>query len=197
MSCMMALLCLEGRFHRVRGGDISHGATEHQRYCYLQSHFCVVRSAGSTGCGNKCRLFRCRTRPEPFRQCLAEAILVGRGIDLFEHDLPRQNAALPVLVSRFIGMKLGHHLAGEKLQALANVLMQNSFQLGSAGLSDRHGWFGTAAAFANRIGRANEPAPQRLVDHIRVGRFPLLELLPDIDGTGARALSIGAHAVEA
>ena len=53
----------------------------------------------------------------------AVAVAVGRGVDLFELDFAVQHLLFPGLLRRLVGVEFGHHLAGEQLEALADVLV--------------------------------------------------------------------------
>src|SRR5437016_14326729 len=49
------------------------------------------------------------------------AVAEGGGVDLFELDLAGEDPALPGLLLGYAGVEFGHNLAGEELEALANV----------------------------------------------------------------------------
>ena len=119
------------------------------------------------------------------------------GVEFVEFDLARHHLPFPFLVAGLGGVELGHHLFREKLEAFADVLVgvlaslvQQDDLVGVAGLE-------LAQLLADRVGRADEATAECRLYQLRIGVLPLHELLPDVDGAGARPLTIRAHAVEA
>src|SRR5579883_928818 len=98
---------------------------------------------------------------------------------------------------RDIGVEFRHHLAREELEAVADVLMRVAAGLVEQDhLVDMRG-LEFAQLAAERLGRADEAAGERLLRRLGVLALPPLVFLPHIDLAGRRTLAVASRAIKA
>jgi len=104
---------------------------------------------------------------------------------------------LPRLLLGLVGVELGHHLAGEEIEALADVLVRVLAGLvQEQHLVDVRG-FEPLELAPDRLGRADQAAGQRPSQCLGVGALPFLVFVPQIDRAGLGPLAHRAQPVKA